>query len=46
MSGEILQLFVMLSREGRRQVDIARNTGVTQGDISKILKQSRLDWIS
>ena len=35
-SGEILQLIVGFSYEGRRQVDIARITGITKGGISKI----------
>ena len=34
ISGEILQLIIRLFREGRRQFDIARITGVTQGAIN------------
>ena len=41
MSGEILQLIMRRSCEGRRQGDVARITGVAQGTISKILKQTQ-----
>ena len=39
-SCEMLQIIVRRSCEGRRQVDIARITGVTQGEISKSLKSA------
>ena len=38
ISGEILQVIVRLSRERRRQRDITRIMGVTEGTISKILR--------
>ena len=46
ISGEILQLIVRLSRKGRRQVNIAWITDVTQGAISKICSRyGRLDFL-
>ena len=39
-SCEMLHIIVRRSCEGRRQVDIARITGVTQGEISKSLKSA------